>query len=1027
MNLISVATLISAAGLLDAQVTLNPNPTRVLGHTTVRRVSGSPNLAEAKDLLNPSSVALDTSTSPPAMYVADTGNNRVLGWRSALSFNNGAPADIVVGQRDFITTLPAGPVNPGAQLSTGLAVPVAVAVDAQGNLYVADAGNNRILRYSKPFQQQDALKLPDMIIGQVNLNGSQPNSPSLSANSIFLSGSGRSFRSGLVFDSQGNLWFSDAGNNRVLRYSKATLDRNLNGPAADVQLGQNSFTTISQISSSDPRQKNVLVNPSALAFDNVGRLYVSDSFGGGRVLVYTRTVSGATADRIMGLIVLAQGQQAPPVVNDIGLGRSTSNGSIPPDGVFFANGTPYVVDTPSNRILRFDPYESWPNETQQFSPTARSVFGQQDFTSGKINRGLPEPSNGGFDTPLQAVVAGNEVYVVDSGNHRVLVFPTNNLSAATRVVGQSEFFQNAANNIDGREFYLFNGLASVGNAGTSDGGGLVIDKSSNPPRLYVSDTYNNRILGFKDARSVRPGDRADIVIGQRDFLRALVNNPANDVNQVTDLGLFLPSGLAVDAAGNLYVADSGNGRVLRYQRPFDQQAPIRPDLVLGQASFFIKVTDATSRTMNRPYGVALTNQGHLLVSDLAHNRVLFFRKPEGGDFTTGQAAEKVIGQPDFSSAFASNSPNRFTVPHGVSTDSDDRLYVADTGNNRVLIYDTITLSDIDPFPAVTLTGLGSPHGLYVNPLTAEFWVAAPSQNAVYRYPKFVDLLIGTQQPNLGITSSAPVGVTLDSFGNLLVAEGVTNRINLHFPALRAQNGGNKLGRLAPYTYTTLTPVTGATLAETTLNYKDLPDSSVMPTTLGDIQVLVNDVLAPIEYVAPDKIDIVLPKSTPIASDVPIVITRVSTGQIVGSSTLVTAREAPAFFTTSGDGRGQVMAKNPDGTANSASDRVGRSETISLFGTGFGIPPSGPDDGMPADGKVDGSGVLRIVIGTDFVPNENITYFGLAPGLVGVFQIDVKIPDRVAPEPAVAITCQYGSSACNTESGNRVAITIAVKP
>ena len=43
----------------------------------------------------------------------------------------------------------------------------------------------------------------------------------------------------------------------------------------------------------------------------------------------------------------------------------------------------------------------------------------------------------------------------------------------------------------------------------------------------------------------------------------------------------------------------GNGRVLRYPRPFDQGAAIRPDLVLGQAGFFIKVTDATSRTMSR--------------------------------------------------------------------------------------------------------------------------------------------------------------------------------------------------------------------------------------------------------------------------------------------------------------------------------------------------------------------------------------------------------------------------------------------
>src|SRR5262249_41567108 len=151
----------------------------------------------------------------------------------------------------------------------------------------------------------------------------------------------------------------------------------------------------------------------------------------------------------------------------------------------------------------------------------------------------------------------------------------------------------------------------------SDGAGIAIDKTSSPPHLYVADTYNNRILGFRDVRNVRPGDRADVVIGQRDFQRALINDPTNDPNQVTDSGLYLPAGLAIDGGGNLYVADSGNGRVLRFQRPFDQPGPIRPDLVLGQTSFFTKITDATSRTMSRPYGLAFSNDGNLLVSDLS--------------------------------------------------------------------------------------------------------------------------------------------------------------------------------------------------------------------------------------------------------------------------------------------------------------------------------------------------------------------------------------------------------------------------
>ena len=47
--------------------------------------------------------------------------------------------------------------------------------------------------------------------------------------------------------------------------------------------------------------------------------------------------------------------------------------------------------------------------------------------------------------------------------------------------------------------------------------GVAIDQKSDPPHLYVADTYNNRILGFKDFRTVRPGTRADVVFGQPDM------------------------------------------------------------------------------------------------------------------------------------------------------------------------------------------------------------------------------------------------------------------------------------------------------------------------------------------------------------------------------------------------------------------------------------------------------------------------------------------------------------------------------
>jgi sugar lactone lactonase YvrE len=527
---------ILAASEERAHAQLNPAPTRVVGHTRVDLVSVSPNLAEARDLFSPSAVAVDTSASPPALYVADTGNNRVLGWRNASALENGQPADIVVGQRDFNATLPQGP---GTNLSVGLSSPVALAVDAQGNLYVADAGNNRILRFPRPFQQADTLKQPDMVLGQPNFSTRDANNGGLSERSILLTSGAGVLRSGLLFDPNGNLWFSDAGNNRVLRFPREVLQAGRNQPSANAVLGQASFTTRAA-PPTDPREKRFLSQPSALAFDSSGRLFVCDLLN--RVVVYASPTNLAIADRIMGVIVLQQpGQTAPTsAVNNISLGRQVGNANRPPEGVFVAGGTPFVVDTVNNRILRYDPYESWPPESTQFSPTARQVIGQADFSSFRANRNQAEPNALGFDNPLSAVVAQGNVYLVDSGNHRVMVFPVQNgtITQASRVVGQSEFFQGAPNNMDGREMFLFGGFVSLGGgANSSDGAGVAVDTSSTPPRLYVSDTYNHRILCYRDARSVKQGDAADLVIGQRDLKRALVNDPSNDPDQITETGL----------------------------------------------------------------------------------------------------------------------------------------------------------------------------------------------------------------------------------------------------------------------------------------------------------------------------------------------------------------------------------------------------------------------------------------------------------------------------------------------------------
>src|ERR1700691_4354952 len=88
-----------------AQVTLNPIPTRAIGQDSVQVTNFNPNLVEGRELDTPEGLALDTSTNPPALYVSDTVNNRVLGFKNATSFSNGQAANLVLGQPNLATTL----------------------------------------------------------------------------------------------------------------------------------------------------------------------------------------------------------------------------------------------------------------------------------------------------------------------------------------------------------------------------------------------------------------------------------------------------------------------------------------------------------------------------------------------------------------------------------------------------------------------------------------------------------------------------------------------------------------------------------------------------------------------------------------------------------------------------------------------------------------------------------------------------------------------------------------------------------
>jgi NHL repeat len=199
-------------------------------------------------------------------------------------------------------------------------------------------------------------------------------------------------------------------------------------------------------------------------------------------------------------------------------------------------------------------------------------------------------------------------------------------------------------------------------------------------------------------RPQQDGQPADWVIGQPNF-----NSEGQNAKKTPGSAtLSVPTGVCVCGEG-LAVADAWNHRVLIWKSlPEDSNVPA--DLVLGQADFTHNESnrgslDADAHTLHWPYGV-LYHQGRLFVADTGNRRVLIWHElpPENG-----QPADVVLGQPDLVSRNENggDSPTASSMrwPHSI-TFWEDNLVLIDAGNNRAMIWDGIPTENNTPCAVV---------------------------------------------------------------------------------------------------------------------------------------------------------------------------------------------------------------------------------------------------------------------------------------------------------------------------------------
>lgn len=201
------------------------------------------------------------------LWVSDITNHRVLMFPAPIAA--GESATVALGQAS--TSASAGCNQGNATASpTTLCYPTGLAFDSTGNLWVEDAGNNRVLMYPQN-NLANSGAAATVELGQPEFASTAPNNGSVvSATSLFLS---VNQVGGLAFDSLGNLWVTDSGNNRVLMYPKSSLTTP-QAAAATMVLGQPSMT--SNTANSPAFSASTLWDPAGIAFDSAKRLVVAD-------------------------------------------------------------------------------------------------------------------------------------------------------------------------------------------------------------------------------------------------------------------------------------------------------------------------------------------------------------------------------------------------------------------------------------------------------------------------------------------------------------------------------------------------------------------------------------------------------------------------------------------------------------------------------------------------------------------------------------------------------------------------------
>jgi len=993
--------------------------------------SGDGGPAFSAQLNGPTGVTLDTSGN---LFIADTSNFRV------------RRVDAATG---VITTVAGGTCCPTAIGDGGLATsaslyPRGVAVDSAGNLYIADADNERVRRVdagthiittiagngSAAFSGDGGLATSASLLSPTGValdasgdiyiadffNGRVRRVDALTGIITTVAGNGTCCSTvygvaatatsvapqGLTIDPSGNLIVAD-NRSRVYRVSLST-----GIISAVAGTGSNGFS-----GDGGAAANAQLTNPEGVAVDANGSVYIADS-GNNRVrfvdLVTPQVTLAASSAQVgaaagsgnVGITILPAGSAwtAGSTAPWLTLVNANAGAVNPSTGQPVPIGAAYNSGVGSGAIG----YTYTANPSTVPRSALISAFGQTFLViQAGISVSLSAPS------AVVTASAGNGSFNITTG---AALNWTATSNAAWLTVGTP------SGNGGGAVNYSF-----TANTGTSARLGAI---------TIAGLTFTVLQRGTSGGYSIWGPSSQGTIMTIAGNGTAGFSGDQGAAGSATNSMLHAPRGTAVDAAGNVFIADSGNSRIRRLAAanqnlttvagsnltgfccdngpatsaalsvPVAVSVDASEDLFIGDpgASVVRRVDGTTGiiTTVNQStaslsdYGVANDSAGNLYISDTANNRVLRW------DVNTGTTT-----------VFAGTGTNGFggdgglayqaflNGPQALAVDALGDVYIADTRNNRIREVNASTgiITTVAGGGAgsdgslATAAAIPSPMGLAIDPsgnlfIGVNCWV-----RRVDAITGILSTVAGTGAcgyggdggPARAALLNGTTGISVDGLGNLYIPDNGNNRVrfvDLTSPAGPVITGiANVDFSAPPLAPGSLASVSGLSLAPTTMASSTLP----VPTTLAGVTVMVNGVAAPIQWVSPTQINILIPYETATGTAS---VTVSYNGLTSNAFTFSVATADPAI----------LYISNPDGSTNAFGAAALPGAVATVYFTGGGAATPAVADGAAAPSAslaILNATVLASINGTTTGVSAN-----LLPGAVGIAEAHFTVPSNLIP-------------------------------